>query len=58
MQKQWKQRIPKKLFEHFRLRLQKQNWFKKVWNDEGTNFALDFEKGCSAERVQIYPTES
>ena len=53
MQEEWKQKIPRKLFVHFWLWLQKRIEPKK-WVDKGTEFAGKFKKLCEAEWLQIY----
>ena len=58
MQKEWKQKSPKKRFVRFRLWLQKGIFPKKNWVDKGTKFAGEFEKLCKAEGRQIYSTMS
>ena len=57
MQKEWNQKIPRKLFLHFCLWLQKRI-DPKFWVDKGTEFAGEFKKLCKAEGIQIHSTMS
>ena len=58
MQTERKQKIPRKLFVHFWLWLQKKNRRKKIWVDKGTDFAGEFKKSCKDEGIQFYSTMS
>ena len=58
MQKEWKQKIPRKLFVQFWLWLQQKNRPKKIWVDKGTEFVGGFKKLCKTEGIQIYFTMS
>ena len=58
MQKEWKQKIPRKPFVHFWLWLEKRIVPKKSWVDKETKFAGEFKKLCKAEGKQIYSTMS
>ena len=57
MQKEWKQKIPRKLFVHFDYD-NKKEWHKKSWVDKVTEFAGEFKKLWKAEGTQIYSTMS
>ena len=59
MLKEWKQKIPKKLWQPFHPWLQKgfdQKRFGLI--DKGTEFAGAFKKFCTAEGIQVYSTMS
>ena len=58
MQKEWKQKFPRKLFVHFWLWLLKKNRPKKIWVDKETKFAGEFKKLSKAEGIQIHSTMS
>ena len=57
MQKERKQKLPKKWFVHFWLWLQK-NRPQKNWVDKRTEFAAKFKNLSKAERVKVYSTTS
>ena len=52
MQKEWKEKIPKKRLGIFNYDYQK-NQSKKFWVDKGTEFAGEFEKLCQAEEAKV-----
>ena len=58
MQKEWKQKIPRKRFVRFGLWIQKVNDPKKILVEKGTDFAGEFEKLYKAEGIHIYFTMS
>ena len=53
-----KKKIPRKLFVHFWLWLQKKNPPKKSWVDRGTELAGECKKVCKTEGIQSYSTMS
>ena len=48
----------KETVEIFSKRITKKNQPKKVWVDQGTEFAGDFKKFCNAEEIHVYSTMS
>ena len=57
MQKEWKQKIPRKLFVHFWLWLQKKSTRKNLgW--QGNRICWRAKKLCKTEGIQIYSTMS
>ena len=56
MQKEWKQKIPRKLFVHYWLWLQKKSTQKNGLTREQK--MLEFKKLCKAEGIQVYSTMS
>ena len=58
MLKEWKQKIPEKLWKLFHPWLQKGTDQKKIWVDKGTEFAGAFKKFCAAEGIQVCSTMS
>ena len=57
MQKEWKQKFPMKRFMHFWPWLRKKRTNKSCV-DKGTEFAIELEKLCKAEGIQVYSTMS
>ena len=58
MQKEWKQKIPRKRFVHLLTMMTKKNRPKTIWFEKGTEFGGEFKKLCNAEGIQIYSTMS
>ena len=48
----------KETVKTFSKRTTKKNRPQKIWVDQGTEFAGDFKKFCSAEEIEIYTTMS
>ena len=48
----------KETVKTFSKKITKKNRPKKVWVDQGTEFAREFKKLCSAEGIEIYSTMS
>ena len=55
---EWRRRIRKKLWRHFRKWLRNATDLKKIWVDRGTEFAVEFKKFCAGAGIEIYSTMS